>query len=38
MTIEKNLSDVQQKYADQFQEDVVKSFQTGYGITPDTQR
>lgn len=37
MTIEKNLSDVQQKYADQFQEDVVKSFQTGYGITPDTQ-
>nr|DAG96516.1 MAG TPA: Major capsid protein [Herelleviridae sp.] len=37
MTNEKKLSDVQNKYADQFQEQVVKSYQTGYGITPDTQ-
>ena len=32
-----NLTDVQNKYADEFQEKVAKSYQTGYGITPDTQ-
>ena len=37
MTNQKKLSDFQNKYADQFQEQVVKSYQTGYGITPDTQ-
>ncbi|BCK59764.1 major capsid protein [Staphylococcus phage vB_SauH_DELF3] len=31
------LSKKQHAVADQFQEDVVKSFQTGYGITPETQ-
>ncbi|AAX92312.1 major capsid protein [Staphylococcus phage Twort] len=32
-----NLTAEQNKYADKFQEEVMKSYQTGYGITPDTQ-
>ncbi len=32
-----NLTAEQHKYADKFQEEVMKSYQTGYGITPDTQ-
>lgn len=37
MTNGQQLTDVQNQYADKFQEEVLKSYQTGYGITPDTQ-
>lgn len=33
----KKLNAQQNQYADAFQEEVVKSFQTGHGITPETQ-
>jgi len=33
----KDLTELQNKVADEFREKIVKSYQTGYGITPDTQ-